>query len=131
MPKASRLALAVVSAILAAPAALFFFAAIGRTLQPTAHEPSRTLDTLVTWFLGTGGLSLLVLLLVLPFVAVLMAIMLLLREWATDPTLRSDLAAVRRALRPIVRRPALLLAVLVVLFGSVYFSALVIHGLVG
>jgi len=78
-----------------------FLAAIGRTLQPTNHEPSRTMDALVTWFLGFGGVGLLVVLVVLPFVAILLALGLLLRAWATDEGLRSDLIALGRSvLRP-------------------------------
>jgi hypothetical protein len=73
----------ILAAALATPAALFFFAAIGRSLQPTSHEPSRTLDALVNWFLGLGGQWLLGLLVLLPLVAFAAAAALLWRAWAT------------------------------------------------
>ncbi|HYK95146.1 MAG TPA: hypothetical protein VE011_04645 [Candidatus Dormibacteraeota bacterium] len=131
MTRANRLSVSILSAILAAPAGLFFLAAIGRTLQPTAHEPSRTLDAVVTWFLALGGLGLFALLVVLPFVAVLLAGRIVWREWSTDSTLRSDLDALRRAAVPIVHRPAVILAVVVVAFGAVYFAAMLVHALAG
>lgn len=69
MTKTGRLSIAILAATLATPAALFFFAAIGRSLQPTTHEPSRTLDALVTWFGGLAGPWLFGLLVLLPLVA--------------------------------------------------------------
>ncbi len=131
MTRSSRFSVAVLAALLAAPAALFFLAAIGRTLQPTTHEPARTLDVLVNWFLGLGGLGLLVLLVVLPFVGAVIAAALLWRTWRADPALRSDLAVLGRAVLPFLRRPAVFLAALVVVFGAAYFAALFVHALAG
>jgi hypothetical protein len=122
---------AILSAALAAPAALFFFAAIGRTLQPIDHEPARTLNAVVAWFLGAGGLKLLVLLLVLPSIALLLAATALWRTWQTDQSLRSDLVAFGRAAIPLLRRPWLLLAALVAGFGAFYLIATFVHAMTG
>ncbi len=126
-----RLPVAALAAILAAPAAMFFLSAIGRSLQPVPHEPARTLDALVTWFVDLAAPWLVVLLIVMPAVAVAIALAVLWRALASDPGARADLVALGRSVQAVIRRPTLIVTALVVAFGALYFGAITIHAIAG
>ncbi len=117
--------------VLVAPAAVFFLAAVGRSLQPTTHEPSRTLDAVVTWFGSLDAGAAVGLLLVMPTVGVLVAAGLLWTTWQRDRSLQGDLRDLGRALAAFVRRPAFVVAVLVLAFAAVFFAAITVHAVTG
>jgi len=128
---AQRLKVAGLSVILIAPAAIFFLAAIGRSLQPVAHEPAHTLDAIVTWFGALSSLALVVLIVVLPSLALVLAATIAWRTWSADEGTRADVAAFIRAGAKVVRRPAFVIAVVLLAFGIVYFAALGVHAIAG
>lgn len=128
---ARRLGVAGLSAVLVAPAATFFFAAIGRSLQPITHEPARTLDAIVTWFGALPGAALLALLVVLPFIGLVLAAAILWKTWSGDAAIRADVAAFARDGAKLVRRPAFVLSILVFALGALYFAAMAVHAIAG
>lgn len=127
---ARRLPLVALACLLVAPAAFFFLAALGRTLQPVNHEPARTLDAVVTWFGSLPGPELGVVLLVLPVVGLGLAVWQLRAAWA-DSAARADLVGLGEAVGRVFRRPALLLSLLVIGFVGLYLSALAVHAVAG
>ena len=128
---ARQLRFAALAAILVAPAAIFFFAAIGRSLQPVTHEPARTLEAIVTWFGALPGASLLALLVMLPCIGLILAASMVRKTWSSDEGTRADVAAFVRAGMRVVRRPAFVLSILVLAFGALYFAAVAVHAIAG
>ncbi len=126
-----QLVSAIAALVLVTPAALFFLATIGRSLQPTTHEPSRTLDAVVTWFGSLGPGAAVGLLLVMPTLGVLVAAVLLWTTWQRDLSLRGDVRDLGRALGAFVHRPAFVVVVLVLAFAALFFAAIAIHAVVG
>lgn len=119
------------AAVLVAPAALFFVAAIGRQLQPVQHEPARTLDAIVNAFAALPPTVGVVLVIVAPALALLLAAVVIARTIQTDLTLRADLAVAGRALVPLLRRPTLLVAAAVVVGATAILLFLGVHAIVG
>jgi hypothetical protein len=128
---ARRLTIAVLAVLFVAPAAVLFFSAAGRSLQPTAHEPVRTLDAIVAWFGPLPDLALLTVLVVLPFAGLVLAGGFVVRTWTADEGARADTLALALAAARFGRRIPFFLAVLVFLFGVLYFAALGVHELAG
>jgi hypothetical protein len=126
-----RLMLTGFAVILVAPAAVFFFSAIGRTLQPTNHEPARTLDAIVTWFGALPAGALVAVLVLLPFIGLLLAASFVWRTWITDDGTRVDTLAFAHAAARIVRRLPFVIAILVLAFGVLYFAAITVHAIAG
>ena len=122
---------AAVALLLVVPAATFLLSAVGRSLQPTSHEPARTLDAIVSWFGALPGFLPVVLLLVFPMVGFTLATAFVWQTWTTDRTVRADTLALIRAGGRFVRRLPLVIAVLVVLFSVLYFAAIVVHAVAG
>jgi hypothetical protein len=126
-----RLSFAALAMLLVAPAAAFFLSAIGRSLQPTTHEPARTLDAIVTWFEALPNVALVVALVVLPVIGLLLGVGFLWRMWTSDAGLRADASSLAAAVSRIARRPAIVITGLVVAFGVLYFLALTVHAVAG
>jgi hypothetical protein len=93
--------IAVVGLVLIFPAALFMTALALRNLQPLQYEPARSAQQLVMWYAGRMW-TLWVLLLGLPFIAVVSGCAELRRSWRRDIVLpltsRKSLAMVRARL---------------------------------
>jgi hypothetical protein len=130
-PSIRRVSIAALAVLLVAPAAAFFLSAVGRSLQPTNHEPSRTLDAIVTWFGALPVPAVVIVLMVLPFVGLVLAVGFLWRTWTGDEATRADVAALAQAGARVVRRPALVMTGFVVAFGVLYFVALTVHAVAG
>jgi hypothetical protein len=130
-PSARRTSIAAVAVVLVAPAAAFFLSAVGRSLQPTNHEPSRTLDAIVTWFGALPDAAVVAFLVVLPFVGLVLAAGFLWRTWTADAGVRADTLAFAEAAARVARRIPIVLAALVVLFGVLYFFVITVHAIAG
>ena len=128
---ARRRSIAAVAVALIAPAAAFFLSAIGRSLQPTNHEPSRTLDAIVTWFGTLPDAAIALVLVVLPLVGFFLAAGYLWRTWIADPAIRADTVTLVHAAGRVARHISVVFAALVVLFGLLYFAAITIHAVAG
>jgi hypothetical protein len=121
-------ALAVVALL---PAAVFLASAIGRSLQPTVHEPSRTLNSIVEAALALPPTVTFVLFGVLPPVAIVLA------GWAVrdavrrDAAARDDLESLAHAALRALRHPTLLASAAVALVGVGVVAILVVHAIVG
>ncbi len=130
-PKFRRVSIAALTVLLVAPAAVFFLSAVGRSLQPANHEPSRTLDAIVTWFGALPVPAVEIVLVVLPFVGLVLAAGFMWRTWSGDEATRADVAALVQAGARVARRPALVITGVVVAFGVLYFVALTVHSVAG
>src|SRR4029077_13367314 len=90
--------IAVMELVLIFPAALFMTALALRNLQPLQYEPAQSAQQLVMWYAGRMW-TLWVLLLGLPFIALVSGCAALLRSWSRDIVLplasRKSLATVR------------------------------------
>ena len=90
--------LATAELLLVFPAALFLTALLLRSLQPIQYEPAHTAEHLVLWYAGRMW-SLWVLLLALPFIALVTGCTFLLYNWKQDVVLlnalKQSLGAVR------------------------------------
>lgn len=127
---ARRLA-ALGAVLLVAPAALFLASAVGRSLQPVAHEPARTLGSIVEAFLSlppTLGVALLV---VAPFAAFGLAAFALLRTFRVDVGLRADLRSAGLALVPILRRPTFVVSAVVLAASGAVLVFFAVHAIAG
>lgn len=113
--------------VLVTPGALFFVAMVGRSLQPVAHEPARTLNVIVLAFLGLPGPVAIGLIAVAPLAAIALAVW---QTGATDPEVAGDLGRLAAAI-PVLRRPTLLVATAVLVLGAAMLAALLVHAIVG
>jgi len=90
--------LATAELLLIFPAALFMTALVLRSLQPIQYEPAHTAQQLVLWYVGRMW-SLWVLLLALPFIALVTGCAVLLYNWKQGVVLlnafRQSLVAIR------------------------------------
>jgi hypothetical protein len=89
------------------------------------------MDAVVTWFKALPWVGSVTLLVAFPLVGLALAAGLLWRTWTGNPSLHADVAALARAGSRFARRPAFLVALLVLAVGAVYFLALAIHAIVG
>ena len=122
---------AVAALILVAPAALFFAAAIGRRLQPVEYQPARALNAIVEGYLALPPAVGMALIIVAPAAALLLAASVAWRTIATDPTLSGDLRRLSMALAPILRRPTLLLSLVVCGAAAGMLLFLAVHAAAG
>ena len=122
---------AVAALILVAPAALFFVAAIGRQLQPMEYQPARALNAIVEGYLALPPAVGMALIVVAPAAALLLAAFVAWRTIATDPSLPGDLRRLGMALAPILRRPTLLLSLLVCCGAAGMLLFLAVHAVAG
>lgn len=129
--RAHRTPLAVVAVACVVPAAVFFGAAVGRSLQPVEREPARTLQAIVDWFAALGDPALLALLVALPAVGTLLGIGLVVASLREDVALRSDLLALGAAVAVVLRRPAFVLGLLTVACGIAFFAVMAVHAIAG
>ena len=127
----SRRVAAAIALALVAPATVFFAAAIARSLQPVAHEPARTLSAIVDAFLALPPLVLLGLVGVAPVAAIVLAAIVVWRTATADSTLREDVRRLADAGVPFLRRPTLLVALVVLLLGLAVISVVTVHTLAG
>lgn len=126
-----RLPLAVVAVACVVPAAIFFAAVIGRSLQPIEHEPARTLDAIVAWFSSLGDPGVLVLLMALPAIGMVLGAGLVVSALREDVALPQDLVALGTAAITVLRRPAFILGLVTVLFGLGFFAVMAVHAIAG
>lgn len=70
------------------PAALFMAALFMRNVQPLPYEPARTASHVVDWFAARPHLGLGVLLIAMPFTALLIGCATVLRTWRNDERVR-------------------------------------------
>jgi hypothetical protein len=91
-------AIAALELILIFPAALFMTALVVRNVRPLQYEPAHTAQRIVMWYAGHTW-TLWVLLVALPFAALVIGCAALLRDWNRDievPNIaRQSLAAIR------------------------------------
>ena len=94
-----RRSIAATEVLLVFPATLFMTALFVRNLQPAQYEPAHTAGRLVEWFSARPLLGLDVLLITLPFAALVIGVATVLSSWRSDAELRQaaleTLAAVR------------------------------------
>jgi hypothetical protein len=117
--------------LLVLPAAVFFAAAIGRSLQPVEHEPARTLEAIVEAFAAMPPALGIALVVVAPLVALCLAAFVVARTFDADERLRGDLRAAGIALMPIVRRPTLVVAAVVLVGSLAILAFLALHAVAG
>jgi len=121
----------VLAVALLAPGALFFVAVVGRSLQPVAHEPSRTLNAIANGFLALPPAIGVALIMVAPLLAMAVAAVVVWRTVATDPALGQDLRRVVDAALPLVRRPTLLVAIATLVVAAGMAGVLAVHAIAG
>ena len=73
---------------LVGPAILFVVALFLSQVPPLGSQPARTAHRIVTWYAAHPQFSLWVLLLLLPFSALILGTAALVRTWADNPTLQ-------------------------------------------
>jgi len=83
-----RRSIAATELVLVLPATLFMTALFVRNLQPAQYEPAHTAGRLVEWFSARPLLGLDVLLIALPFAALVIGCATVLRSWRSDAELR-------------------------------------------
>src|SRR5512140_616825 len=98
-----RPVLAVAAAVAAAPGLAFFAAAVGRQMQPTPHEPARTLDAIFQAFANLPAPVLVALVAVGPLVALALGTYLVLAEWGDNPAVRADAHTAAAAIMRLAR----------------------------
>lgn len=107
-------AIATAEVLLVLPATLFMTALFVRDIQPTQYEPAHTALRLVEWFSARRFLGLDILLIALPFTALVIGCATVLRNWRGDAELRQAsleaLAAVRSHLAMLLITGATLMA---------------------
>ncbi|HEV2393245.1 MAG TPA: hypothetical protein VG146_12900 [Verrucomicrobiae bacterium] len=107
-------AIATAEVLLVLPATLFMTALFVRDIQPTQYEPAHTALRLVEWFSARRFLGLDILLIALPFAALVIGCATVLRNWRGDAELRQAsleaLAAVRSHLAMLLITGATLMA---------------------
>jgi hypothetical protein len=126
-----RLGLAVVSLLVAAPAAIFFAAAFGRLLQPTEHEPAGTLEAIFEAFAGLSPVVLAGLVVAGPLLALAIGGYLVVAEWRADPALRADVAVLAAATARLLRRPAFVIGLCVAVAAGLRTAVLLVHAIAG
>jgi cytochrome b561 len=82
-------AIATVELLFVFPAALFMTSLFLRQMQPTQYQPARAAQRIVEWFSARPHLGLAVLLIALPFAALVMGSAMVLRHWQTGGEFRS------------------------------------------
>jgi hypothetical protein len=114
---AIKRAIAIIELLLVFPAALFMTALFARDIQPAPYEPSQSARRLVDWFAARPVLGLDILLIALPFAALVIGGATVWRIWRTDAEFRraawESLATVRAHL------PALLIAAATLAAGGI------------
>ena len=126
--RAACAALAVAAVL---PAAIVLASAVGRSLQPTVHEPSRTLDAIVE---AAGSLPPAVafaLFALLPLGAVVLAVWAALDALRRDDAAREDLVDLEHAVRRALRHPTLLASAAAAFVGIGVVAVLVVHAIAG
>lgn len=126
-----RLRLALVALACALPGALFFAAAVGRLLQPTEHQPARTLEAIYEAFAGLPPVVLAGLVVAGPLVALVIGLYLIVAEWRVDPALRSDTRALAALVGRLLRRPAFVIGIVVAAAAFFMTLALAVHAIAG
>jgi MFS family permease len=126
-----RLGLAVAALVAATPAAIFFAAAIGRQLQPTEHQPARTLEAIFEAFANLSPMVLAALVVAGPLLALGIGGYLVVAEWRSDPNLRTDTAAFAVAGGRLLRRPAFVIGLVVAVVAALMTAFLVVHAIAG
>jgi hypothetical protein len=95
------------------PASLFMIALFVREIQPPQYEPAQTARRLVDWFAARPLLGLDVLLIALPFAALVIGAATVLRTWRTDAQLRDAAVQTLAAVHAHVAALLILLATLI------------------
>jgi hypothetical protein len=80
--------IATVEVLLVFPAALFMTALFVRNIQPQQYEPAHTAQQIVMWYAARPHVGLWILLIALPFAALIVGSTTLVRTWHADPALR-------------------------------------------
>jgi hypothetical protein len=86
--KTGKRVIALTELLLLFPGSLFMSALFVRNLQPLQYEPARTAARVVDWFSVRPFLGLDIFLVTLPFVALLLGCITVLRSWRGDASLR-------------------------------------------
>ena len=97
---ASKRSLALCELFLVFPAALFFISLILRDSQPPPYQPGQAARQLVDWFASSPRLGLGVLLIAMPFAALVTGGFALLRSWRKDAQFRQAAFTAFTAIRP-------------------------------
>ena len=95
-----KFAIAATELVLILPATLFMTALFVRNLQPLQYEPARSAQQIVAWFAVRPHLGLWVLLMALPFTALITGCLALSHRWNDDAGLRQDAGHAFGLLRP-------------------------------
>jgi hypothetical protein len=123
---------ATIAAVLAiAPITAFVASAAGRLLQPVANQPAAAEEAVFEWFVELPAVWAVVLLLVLPLGAMLLAGAVLRDSWTSDAALRSDARLAGSLLSRLARKPHVWLSAAVVLVGVVLSLMVLVHGITG
>jgi hypothetical protein len=107
----NRRIIAATELVLIFPAALFMTAVVTRHLQPLQYEPARTAQQIVMWY-SVRYWTLWVLLIGLPFAALLTGCGTLLRNWNRGPDLQEPARLPSAAIRSDLATPIIAAATL-------------------
>ncbi len=124
-PHVVRRIIAVTELLLIAPAALFMAALLIRGVRPPQHEPSFTAQSIVYWF-SERHWTLWVLLMAMPFAALVIGWISLVRIWRSDIELRQSASRATSAVR---EHAAVLLVSIVTLAAAGILVIMVVHTL--
>ena len=108
------------------PAALFMTALFARNLQPPPYEPAQTAQRIVMWYAARPLVGLWVLLIALPFAALVAGCATLRRSWNDDVELRQ---AARHALAAIRAHLATLIVAVATLTAAGVLAIVAVHSL--
>ena len=131
IPADLRRETAAVALGLVVPAGLFFLSVVGRALQPIDHEPARTLNQIAQAFLDLPAAVGVLVIVLAPAVGLVLGATVVWRTVNTDPTLASDITCLARAIVPFLRRPTLLVALVVTVAALAMTILVMVHAFVG
>jgi hypothetical protein len=122
--KPIKRAIAALELMLIFPAALFMTALFVRNLQPREYEPAHAAQAIVDWYAGSVHVGLWLLLVALPFTALVTGYITLQRCWTIDVQLRRAAQSSVDIIRPHL---ALLLVAAATLAAGGFLAIVVLH----
>jgi len=119
-----RRSIATLELLLVCPASLFMLALFLRAIQPPQYQPAQTARLVVDWFAARPHVGLDLCLIALPFIALIIGCLAVLRAWRTDAQLRESALQTLAAIR--ANFSALLIAAATLVAGGI-LSIVALH----
>jgi hypothetical protein len=117
-------ALATLELLLIFPAALFMSSLFVRQMQPPQYQPAHTAQLIVEWFSARPHLGMAVLLIALPFAALVIGSATVLGYWRSDASFREAAVEIVAVVRT---HFALLLVIAATLIAGGILAVVVVH----